>query len=166
MNIVIATPLIFENSSPFNHLFKDIIGGFLDAGHHVARLVAVKTKEDLEYTYGYNESNISYNLYKRKGSSHNNVISRYIRDTMTSIRQAFGIMRLKNADILFEDCIYSSVWPVLAAKLKGIRIVLMVQDVWQDNAVQSGLIKKGSFLYVFFEFFPLCMCFIFGTKQN
>ncbi len=35
MKIVIATPILYEASSPFNHLFKDIIEGFLNAGHHI-----------------------------------------------------------------------------------------------------------------------------------
>ena len=38
-----------------------------------------------------------------------------------------------------------------AAKLKGIKIVAMLQDVWPDNAVQSHLISQGSLLYRYFE---------------
>ena len=31
------------------------------------------------------------------------------------------------------------------------RVIAMLQDVWPDNAVQSGLIKKNGFLYKFFD---------------
>ena len=60
---------------------------------------------------------------------------------------------LKNieADILFEDVSYFSIWSVKAAKKKGMRIVSMLQDVWPDNAVQSGLIKDKSLVYKYFE---------------
>lgn len=152
MNVIIATPTIYQENSPFNHLFADIIGGFVQGGHKVHRLVAVENTYDTAFRYGFNEETVACRLYKRKRSDHGNIISRYIRDNLTSLRQAFGILRQKNADVLFEDVCYSSVWPALAAKCKGIAVVAMLQDVWPDNAVQSGLIREGSFLYRFFEF--------------
>ena len=151
MRIVIATPVLYSPTSPFNHLFKDIIGGFLEDGNQVVRLVAVENKNETEYKYGYEGKNIEYRLYKRKKSDHGNIISRYIRDTLTNIREAIGILKLKNVDVLFEDISYSSFWAVKAAKMKGIKVVAMLQDVWPDNAVQSHLISEGSFLYKYFE---------------
>lgn len=148
MRIAIATPVLFDKSSPFNHLFKDIIGGFLDAGHEVVRFVAVRDDNEDAYKFGYN--NIHYIKFKRKESGHSNIIFRYVRDTITNIRQA---AKLKGcaADVLFEDVSYSSFWVVIAAKKKGMRVVAMLQDVWPDNAVQSGLIKPGGLLYRCFE---------------
>lgn len=151
MRIVIATPILYSPTSPFNHLFKDIIGGFLEAGNQVIRLVAVENEHETEYKYGYEGKNIEYKLYKRKSSDHGNIISRYIRDTLTNIREAIGILKLKNVDVLFEDVSYSSFWAVKAAKMKGIKVVAMLQDVWPDNAVQSHLISEGSILYKYFE---------------
>lgn len=151
MRIVIATPILYNPTSPFNHLFKDIIGGFLEDGNQVVRLVAVENENETEYKYGYEGKNIEYKLYKRKSSDHGNIISRYIRDTLTNIREAIGILKLKNVDVLFEDVSYSSFWAVKAAKMKGIKVVAMLQDVWPDNAVQSHLISEGSFLYKYFE---------------
>lgn len=151
MRIVIATPILYSPTSPFNHLFKDIIGGFLEAGNQIVRLVAVENENETEYKYGYEGKNIEYKLYKRKSSDHGNIISRYIRDTLTNIREAIGILTLKNVDVLFEDVSYSSFWAVKAAKMKGIKVVAMLQDVWPDNAVQSHLISEDSFLYKYFE---------------
>lgn len=151
MRIVIATPILYSPTSPFNHLFKDIIGGFLAAGNQVVRLVAVENENETEYKYDYEGKNIEYKLYKRKSSDHGNIISRYVRDTLTNIREAIGILKLKNVDVLFEDVSYSSFWAVKAAKMKGIKVVAMLQDVWPDNAVQSHLISEGSFLYKYFE---------------
>lgn len=151
MKIVIATPILYNAASPFNHLFQDIIGGFLDDGNEVVRLVAVENAAQTDFKYGYTGKNITYRLYKRKNSNHGNIISRYIRDSITNIRQALGILRLKNVDVLFEDVSYSSFWTVFAAKRKGIKVVAMLQDVWPDNAVQSHLISEGSILYKFFE---------------
>lgn len=151
MRIVIATPILYNPTSPFNHLFKDIIGGFLEDGNQVIRLVAVENENETEYKYGYEEKDIEYKLYKRKSSDHGNIISRYVRDTLTNIREAIGILKLKNVDVLFEDVSYSSFWAVKAAKMKGIKVVAMLQDVWPDNAVQSHLISENSFLYKYFE---------------
>lgn len=151
MKIVIATPILYNPTSPFNHLFKDIIGGFLEDGNQIVRLVAVENEKETEFKYGFTGANIEYKLFKRKNSNHGNIISRYIRDTLTNIREALAILRLKNVDVLFEDVSYSSFWTVKAAKLKGIKIVAMLQDVWPDNAVQSHLISQGSLLYRYFE---------------
>ena len=151
MRIVIATPILYDSTSPFNHLFKDIIGGFLEDGNQIIRLVAVENKNETEFKYGYTGKNIQYKLFKRKNSDHGNIISRYIRDSVTNMREALAILRLKNVDVLFEDVSYSSFWAVKAAKLKGIKVVAMLQDVWPDNAVQSHLIAENSFLYKYFE---------------
>ena len=161
MRIVIATPILYNPKSPFNHLFKDIIGGFLDDGNQIIRLFAVENENDTEYKYGYEEKNIEYRLFKRKNSNHGNIVSRYIRDTLTNIREAIGILKLKNVDVLFEDVSYSSFWAVKAAKIKGIKVVAMLQDVWPDNAVQSHLITEGSILYKYFEYhFYFILCII------
>lgn len=151
MRIVIATPILYSPTSPFNHLFKDIIGGLLENGNQIVRLVAVENENETDYKYGYEGKNIEYKLYKRKSSDHCNIISRYVRDTLTNIREAIGILKLNNVDVLFEDVSYSSFWAVKAAKIKGIKVVAMLQDVWPDNAVQSHLISEGSFLYKYFE---------------
>lgn len=151
MRIVIATPILYCPTSPFNHLFKDIIGGFLADGNQVIRLVAVENENEMEYKYGYEGKDIRYILYKRKNSNQGNIISRYVRDTLTNIREAIGILKLKDVDVLFEDVSYSSFWVVKAAKMKKIKVVAMLQDVWPDNAVQSHLILEGSFLYKYFE---------------
>ncbi len=151
MKIVIATPILYNPTSPFNHLFKDIIGGFLVNGNQIIRLVAVEDKKETEFKYGYTGTNIEYKLFKRKNSDHGNIISRYVRDTLTNIREALAILRLKDVDILFEDVSYSSFWSVKAAKIKGIKVIAMLQDVWPDNAVQSHLISEKSILYKYFE---------------
>lgn len=148
MKVVIATPILYDSTSPFNHLFKDIIGGFLDAGYEVERHVAVRDDSEDGYKYGY--ENVEYKKYQRKESAHGNIITRYIRDTLTNIREARGIKK-SGADVLFEDVSYSSFWSVRAAKKKGMRVVAMLQDVWPDNAVQSGLIKNNGLLYRYFE---------------
>ena len=151
MKIAIATPVLFEENSPYNHLFKDIIGGILDAGFELERHAAVRDTDEEAFRLGYSER-VRYVRYKRNESDHNNIISRYIRDNLTGIREARGIRR-SDADLLFEDVCYSSFWPVRAAKKKGMRIVAMVQDVWPDNAVQSSLIKENGILYRYFEAF-------------
>lgn len=151
MKIVIATPILYNPISPFNHLFKDIIGGFLEDGNQIIRLVAVENENNSEYRFGYEGNNIEYKLFKRRNSDHGNIISRYIRDTLTNIREAIAILKLKNVDVLFEDVSYSSFWSVKAAKRKGIKVVAMLQDVWPDNAVQSHIISEETFLYKFFE---------------
>lgn len=152
MKIAIATPILFDKTSPFNHLFHDILEGFLDAGHSVTRLVAVEKETDNGYTLGIENTAIDYIPVKRKAADRGNIITRYLKDSLTNWRMARKLRKV-DADVLFEDVSYSSWLAVSAAKRKGMRVVAMLQDVWPDNAVQSGLLREGSLLYRFFEFF-------------
>lgn len=150
MKIVIATPILYDKTSPFNHLFKDILTGFVDDGNTIIRIVATQKDSDTGYNLGIQSSSIEYIPVKRKPAAHGNIITRYINDTVTAIKMAAKI-RKTNADVLFEDTCYSSFWAVRAAKKKGMKVVAMLQDVWPDNAVQSGLIGENGFLYKYFE---------------
>lgn len=149
MKIIIATPILYAPNSPFNHLMKDILQGLLDAGHEVTRIVATDDLENTDYKMGID--GITYIPVLRKKAEHGNIIRRYITDTLTNRKMA-RLIKKSNADILFEDVSYSSCWSIWAAKRKKMRIVSMFQDVWPDNAVQSGLIRNGSLLYKFFSF--------------
>lgn len=157
MKIIIATPILYEKTSPFNHLFKDIIESFLKEGHEIIRIVACENKNEVDYKMGIEDINIKYIPVLRKRASHGNIIQRYILDTFTSIKMAW-IMRKYNADILFEDVCYSSYWPVRMAKKNRLKVVSMLQDVWPDNAVQSGLIKENSLIYRYFEMWQKKIC--------
>lgn len=150
MKIVIATPILYETSSPFNHLFKDIIEGFLKVGHEIIRIVACEHEKEDGYKLGIEHDNIRYIPIIRKKSDRRNIIQRYISDVSITVKMAKIIKKIK-ADVLFEDVCYSSFWTVRAAKSKGMKVVSMLQDVWPDNAVQSGLIKEKSLLYKYFE---------------
>lgn len=149
MKIVIATPILFDKSSPFNHLFRDILEGLQKAGHSITRIVAVEEKGDTDYTMGLT---MDYIPMHRKAAAHGNIITRYITDSLTNWRMARKLKKL-GTDVLFEDVSYSSWMAVRAAKKRGMQVVAMLQDVWPDNAVQSGLIREGSLLYKFFEHF-------------
>lgn len=151
MKVSIITPILFDKTSPFNHLFKDIIEGILENGHIVERYVATEDLNDLGYTLGIESERISYCPYKRKKTEKSNIIFRYIFDNLTTMRMALGLLGKSKSDVLLEDVSYSSFWSVMVAKIKGMRVVAMVQDIWPDNAVASGLIKKFSFIYKFFE---------------
>lgn len=151
MNIVIATPILYDKTSPFNHLFKDIIQGFVASGNQVTRLVATESLKDHSYDLDIASNDIVYIPFVKKKTEKSNIIVRYLNDSLTNIKMARKIRKLNDGDVLFEDVSFSSFWAVRAAKKKGMRVVAMLQDVWPDNAVQSGLIKEGSLIYRFFE---------------
>lgn len=150
MKIVIATPILYESVSPFNHLFRDIIVGFIEAGHEVVRIVACESENDDGYKMGVESAAITYIPIIRKKADHSNIIFRYLLDTWTSLKMANVIKKIK-ADILFEDVCYSSYWTVKAAKKKNMKIIAMLQDIWPDNAVHSNIIRQDSILYKYFE---------------
>ncbi len=151
MNIVIATPVMQEENSPFRHLFRDILNSFLEEGHHLTRLAAYAGKADKGFTLGMQNPDIRYILFRRGKHSKNGILKRYLSDSLIQIRMAVRILTLGGMNSLFEDVSYSSVWSVLAARIKGLKIVSMVQDVWPDNAVQSGLLRQNSLIQKYFE---------------
>ena len=151
MKIVIITPILYDEKSPFNHLFKDMLEGWLNSGYEIVRIAACESLTDESYKMGIVSNQISYIPVCRKKVKKANIIIRYLRDTWTNIRMARKLKNIKDADVLFEDVSYSSYWSVRAAKKKNIRVVSMLQDVWPDNAVASGLIGNGGLIYNFFE---------------
>ncbi|MBQ8345317.1 MAG: glycosyltransferase family 4 protein [Clostridia bacterium] len=150
MKIVMTTPILYDPKSPFNHLLKDMLEGFLEAGHSVIRIAAVESKNDVEYRLGVESSHTTYIPMRRKRAKKSNIIVRYLKDTAMNMRMARRI-RSCGGDVLFEDVSYASYWSVKAAKKAGLRVVAMLQDIWPDNAVQSGLIREGSWIYRYFE---------------
>lgn len=151
MKIVIITPILYDEKSPFNHLFKDMIEGWIHAGHEIVRIVACEDLADERYKMGIDSQQISYIPVRRKKAKKGNIIIRYLRDSWTNIRMAKKLKKIQDADVLFEDVSYSSYWSVKAAKKRKMRVVSMLQDVWPDNAVASGLISQGGLIYNFFE---------------
>lgn len=152
MKIVITTATLFDSKSPFNHLFKDMLQGFISAGHQVVRIVACQNLEDTDYKLGIENPAITYIPMVRKSKDKANIIKRYLADTLTHWRMGKQLKRIKDADVLFEDVSYSSYCSVHVAFRRKMRVVSMMQDVWPDNAVASGIISKGSLLYRYFEF--------------
>lgn len=150
MKIAVLTPILYDETSPFNHLFHDVLDGFLKSGSIVERYVAVEDEKNTDYTLGVS-GDIRYFPFIRKKAKKSNIISRYLLDTITTIRMASRLKK-SDADILFEDVSYSSLWSVKVAKKKGMRVVAMLQDIWPDNAVAGGIIGEKSLVYKFFEF--------------
>lgn len=158
MKIVIATPTLYDKTSPFNHLFKDILEGFASAGNQITRLAATKFLDDHSYDMGISLDNIEYTPFLRKSAAKRNIIFRYLCDSLITIKMARKIRKMKDYEVLFEDVSYSSFWTVRAAKKRGMRVVAMLQDVWPDNAVQSELISEGSLMYMLFE---VWQCYVY-----
>ena len=154
MKIVIATPILYDATSPYNHLFRDMLEGWIEAGHQIVRIAAVEHAGDTAYQMGIDSPAVTYLPVVRKRRGKANIIVRYLTDTLTNIRMARMLKRV-DADVLFEDVSYSSFWSVRAAKKCGMKVVSMLQDIWPDNAVQSGLMAEGSLMYRYFEWWQL-----------
>lgn len=148
MKIVMATPILYDSISPFNHLIKDIFLKLLEEGNEIIRIVAVNDINDESYKLGI--ESIKYIPIKRKKLKKSNIIKRYLVDTFTNIKMAKKLKAI-GADILFEDVSYSSWCIINKAKKQKMKVVSMFQDVWPDNAVKSSLIGDRGFLYKVFN---------------
>lgn len=151
MKILIITPILFNEQSPFNHIFKSLLEGFVENGFNTIRYVAVEKEDELGYRLGIHSGNIQYKVFKRRQCQKSNFLHRFVSDCWTNFRMALQVINEKGIDILFEDTSYSSIFSVLLAKLKRIKVVMMVQDVWPDNAVMSEMLSHNGFFYRVFN---------------
>ena len=150
MKIVMCIPTLYSASSPFNHILYDFINAIAEKGHQITMIIAKNKKQKDSYESLFNNPKIEYISVFRKESNHSSFISRFLRDILTSKKQAKIIKKI-SADLLIEDVSYTSFYTINEANKKGMKIISMLQDVWPDNAVQSGLIGQDSFIYRFFE---------------
>ena len=105
MKIVIATPILYNPTSPFNHLFKDIIGGFLEDGNQIVRLVAVENEKETEFKYGFTGANIEYKLFKRKNSNHGNIYIQIYKRYLDKYSGSIGDITLEKCGCVIRGCI-------------------------------------------------------------
>ena len=66
MKIVIATPILYDSTSPFNHLFRDILEALIQKGNQITRLVAVENRQD---TQGCCPRQYYHQIYQRLDNS-------------------------------------------------------------------------------------------------
>ncbi len=151
MKVLIITPIVFNEQSPFNHIFKSILEGFLESSFNIIRYVAVEKEDEIGYRLGIRRGNIQYKVFKRRKCRKSNFLHRFASDCWMNFRMALRIFNAKGIDVLFEDTSYSSIFPVIFAKMKRIKVVMMVQDVWPDNAVMSGMLSGKGLLYRVFN---------------
>lgn len=153
MKILMITPVLYDEKSPFNHLLKDLIEKFISHNMIVQRIIAVnKSERNKDGAYlGIKDERVKYIKIKRHMPKKDNFIMRFIFDSWTTVKMALMTFTVKNIDIIFEDMSYSSIILAAAGKIRKIPIVLMVQDVWPDNAVQCGVLKNRGFTYKIFD---------------
>lgn len=128
--------------------------GFLSEGHSIWRLVAVEKnkKENNDFSLGINNPEITYSTFYRKKVKKTNIVSRFLTDSWTQFRMSARVLFSKKWSLLFEDFSYSSHLNVICARLRRKKVVTMVQDLWPENAAESGIISRGSFAYRLFHF--------------
>lgn len=84
----------------------------------------------------------------------NNLIARLLRLSILSMKFAFAAIKRipKNSKLL----IVTNPVPLLIlisiiSKIKGIKLYILVHDVYPENMVSAGLIKKGGVIYLFLQ---------------
>lgn len=155
MNALMMTPLNYDPKSPFNHLLRSLFLGMIHEGIKLKRIVIKNGREWNQsdvFQYDDDISTVEYLYVTGKFQEKNNFIGRYLRLWQVQFEMCIKFLAIKEVDVLFEDMSYASLLPILVSKLKKKSVVLMVQDVWPDNAVAAGLISHNGMLYHLFDF--------------
>ena len=85
--------------------------------------------------------------------AHGNLVSRYLSDLSYVKKCDEWIKKNRNYDRVFlqsSNVAGFQMW-VLKKRMKTVRTVFNVQDMFPENAVYSGKIKKNSLPYIFFS---------------
>jgi glycosyltransferase involved in cell wall biosynthesis len=153
MKILMITSTVYDGKSAFNHLLKALIEGFISHNMLVQRIIAIN-KDDKDNNNANLEiisDSIKSMKVLRSLPKKSNFVMRFVTDFLASLKMSLKSLTVKGIDAMVEDLSYSSIIPVVFAKLRGIPIVLMVQDVWPDNAVESGMLNREGLIYKFFD---------------
>lgn len=149
MKILVLRTIPFEENNPFNHLLRDIYTELLKNKLQIHRVISIYNGEEPKDVIPLESESagLSYESAVIPRVSKSNFIIRF----MISLWSAYKLSRkgLKNPDIsaVFITVPQTAIIPVLLSKRKKKKIVLLLQDIWPNNACEIGLIKKDGLLY-------------------
>lgn len=149
MKILLLRTIPYEESSPFNHLLRDIYKEFLRNDIKIHRVISVykgQAPKDVLPLEGKSEL-ISHQVVTVPKTSKKNFILRFMLSLWSTFKLSVKGLKNKDIDIVFVTVPQTAIIPVILAKLKKKKVVLLLQDIWPNNAGEIGVINKSGYLY-------------------
>ncbi len=149
MRVLILRTIPYTENNPFNHLLRDIYKELLSRGISIHRVISVykgQSPEDV-LPLEYNTEVMTHDVVEVPQVTKSNFMLRYIASLWAALRLTIKGLKRKDIDVLLVSVPQSAIIPVLLAKVKRKKIVLLLQDIWPDNACEIGVIKRDSLIF-------------------
>lgn len=152
MKVLFQGPSPTTGNSPFDHLKKDIYIEFQRAGIDTYRVVPVyKGREPKDVLPLDNEpASMSYEVLTVPYIANKSFFMRYIKSMLLTFLVYSKGLRNKDVDVVVSILPQAAIIPILLAKMKHKKTVVMLMDIWPNNASEIGAISKNSFIYKLF----------------
>ena len=153
MRILFWLSIGLDRRTPSEHLLTAMIEALYKRGHTV-HILQKDTGGEIEGLYPKLENlGVTTTKIPMTAVAHGNLVSRYLSDLSYVKKCDEWIKQNKNYDRVFlqsSNVAGFQMW-VLKKRMKTVRTVFNVQDMFPENAVYSGKIKKNSLPYIFFS---------------
>jgi glycosyltransferase involved in cell wall biosynthesis len=145
MNVLIMTPQSYRVHDCFNHLFRSLMLGMTGNGIRIKRIVTRIQGEDKcdVFEAADDTAALEYLYVNTRRVSRRNFLGRYVQLWLTQFMMCCKSLRHGAVDVILEDASHASLLTLVMGWIRGIPTVLLVQDVWPDNAVETGLISRN-----------------------
>lgn len=142
--ILMMTYLPYFKENPFNHLIEDIFAGLVSDEMEIKRVVA-RIKNQDPFDVNVDLGKVEYKFVKSRDVQKGNFVMRYLLAQWVTLKLCIKSLGYRNCDVLLEDMSFASFLPVMFAKIRGQKVVLLVQDIWPENI--ESIFPKKSLVY-------------------
>ena len=151
MRILFWLSIGLDRRTPSEHLLTAMIEALYKRGHTV-HILQKDTGGKIEGLYPKLENlGVTTTRIPMNAVAHSNLVSRYLSDLSYVRKCDEWIKQNRNYDRVFVQSsnVAGFQMQILKKRMKNVRTIFNVQDMFPENAVYSGKIKKNSCLYIF-----------------
>ena len=141
----------FHESLSLNHLIKSILLNCLQKGLSLNIIGYKQSNNPKEGAIPVDIGVARTMILNRKYQGKSHFLRRYLYECWLVVRAAFHAKLWKESDICLAYSFPSSfIYLWVAKTIFRKKTIFWIQDLWPDNAVESGIIRKGSVPYKLF----------------
>lgn len=138
---------IYKDNSPFNHLLRDIYEEMRANRIQVYRVISVNKGQMAKDVIPVENDTpgFSYDMMTIPKTNNKNFILRYIRSLIVIFLACRKGLKNKDINTLFVISPQTAIIPVMFSVVKRKKLVLLLQDIWPNNASEIGAIRNNGF---------------------
>ncbi len=138
---------IYKDNSPFNHLLGDIYEEMRANGIKVYRVISVNKGQIAKDVIPVENDTpgFSYDTMTVPKTNNKSFVFRYVRSLIVIFLACRKGLKNKDINTLFVISPQTAIIPVMFSVVKHKKLVLLLQDIWPNNASEIGAIRNNGF---------------------